>query len=212
MNCPRFTRPPYPSLSLFIAALSLLSHLGSSSTDGQARHPSVQRANLGHNIEIGGSTNLEMNHDASDPESQRIRQIILKESRGYDIHSPENTPKRQNYLSWEDYFLAVAYLSAQRSKDPHPSKSSRDGACIVDAMGRIVGIGYDGFPRGCSDDCLPWASDIAESGSDGDSMDPLPWLHTKEPFLCHAEINAILNKCSNDVVGGRMFVRNFPCT
>ncbi|KAL3801419.1 hypothetical protein HJC23_007029 [Cyclotella cryptica] len=155
-------------------------------------------------------TSLPKNLDTPDPESQRIRQMILKESRGYDINSPENTSKRQNYLSWDDYFLAVAYLSARRSKDPHPSKSSRDGACIVDKMGRIVGIGYDGFPRGCSDDCLPWASAIAENGWNGDSKETLPWLHTKDPFLCHAEINAILNKCSNDVVGGRMFVRNFP--
>ncbi|KAL7481356.1 hypothetical protein ACHAW6_007039 [Cyclotella cf. meneghiniana] len=200
-------RPPHPSLVLLIAA-----HSGSSSTEGRGRHPSAPRPYLDRPIEIGGSpTPLErMNRDSSDPECQRLRRIILAESRGYDIHSPKNTSKRRDYLSWEDYFLAVAYLSAQRSKDPHPSKSSRDGACIVDTMGRIVGIGYDGFPRGCSDDCLPWASQIAESGADGDSREPLPWLHTKEPFLCHAEINAILNKCSNDVVGGRMFVRNFP--
>ena len=69
-----------------------------------------------------------------------IRDIILKESRGYDINDPTNVPKRSNYLSWDDYFLAVAYLSAQRSKDPHPVRNSRNGACIVDAMGRIVGI------------------------------------------------------------------------
>lgn len=135
-----------------------------------------------------------------------IRELILEESRGYDIDSPNNTPKRSDYISWDDYFLAVAYLSAQRSKDPHPSKNSRDGACIVDTMGRIVGIGYDGFPRGCSDDCLPWASNL-EGGA---TEEELAWLHTREPYLCPAEINAILNKCSNDVVGGRMFVPNFP--
>lgn len=72
----------------------------------------------------------------------------------------------------------------------------------MDSQGRIVGIGYDGFPRGCSDDCLPWSST---------EEDTLPWLHTREPYLCRAEINAILNKCSNDVVGGRMFVPDFPC-
>jgi deoxycytidylate deaminase len=148
--------------------------------------------------------------DQETDKSQRIRQIIFKESRGYDITSPNNTSKRSDYLSWDDYFLAVAYLSAQRSKDPHPSKNSTDGACIVDPMGRIVGIGYDGFPRGCSDDCLPWASNDVTAGKDG-GEEELPWLHTREPFLCHAEINAILNKCSNDVVGGRMFVPNFPC-
>ena len=147
-----------------------------------------------------------------------IRDTILKESRGYDIHSPTNVPKRSSYLSWDDYFLAVAYLSAQRSKDPHPVRNSRNGACIVDAMGRIVGIGYDGFPRGCSDDCLPWASSNnttssslagTDNGDDG-SSNSLPWLETRNPYLCHAEINAILNKYSDNVVGGRMFVPNFP--
>ncbi len=139
-----------------------------------------------------------------------IRDIILKESRGYDIHSPTNVPKRSSYLTWDDYFLAVAYLSAQRSKDPHPVRNSRNGACIVDAMGRIVGIGYDGFPRGCSDDCLPWASNSTSSDNDDDNSSNLPWLETRSPYLCHAEINAILNKCSENVVGGRMFVPNFP--
>jgi len=131
-----------------------------------------------------------------------IRDMILKESRGFDINSPSNVPKRSNYISWDDYFLAVAYLSAQRSKDPHPVRN--------------------GFPRGCNDDCLPWAlstnhtsssssssSTEADSGGDGSSKS-LPWLETRHPYLCHAEINAILNKCSADVVGGRMFVPNFP--
>ena len=145
-----------------------------------------------------------------------LRDIILKESRGYDIDSPNNTPKRSDYISWNDYFLAVAYLSAQRSKDPRPSKNARNGACIVDAQGRIVGIGYDGFPRGCSDDCLPWASSSSPStndindGNNDVTKEEIAWLHTRDPYLCHAEINAILNKCSNDVVGGRMFVPNFP--
>lgn len=148
--------------------------------------------------------------------SDQIRNLIIQESKGYDPHSPTKVPKRTNYLPWDDYFLAVAYLSGKRSKDPMNSK----GACIVDTQGRIVGIGYDGFPRGCSDDCLPWASsDLTENNADngigveGDenAEHVLPWLHTREPYLCHAEINAILNKCSNDVVGGRMFVPDFPC-
>ena len=77
----------------------------------------------------------------SNQDENNMRELIHKESRGYDIDSPDNIPKRSDYLSWDDYFLAVAYLSAQRSKDPHPSKNS-DGACIVDTLGRIVGIGY----------------------------------------------------------------------
>jgi len=80
----------------------------------------------------------------SNQDENNIRVIIHKESRGYDVDSPDNIPKRSDYLSWDDYFLAVAYLSAQRSKDPHPSKNS-DGACIVDTLGRIVGIGYGKF-------------------------------------------------------------------
>ncbi|KAL7551166.1 hypothetical protein ACHAWF_014361 [Thalassiosira exigua] len=149
--------------------------------------------------------------DDGEPGAKRIRELIRTESRGYDIDSPSNQQKRSDYLSWDDYFLAVAYLSAQRSKDPHPSKNSRNGACIVDAMGRIVGIGYDGFPRGCSDDCLPWASSSpSNSENDSETKEGLGFLHTKNPYLCHAEINAILNKCSSDVEGGRMFVPNFP--
>lgn len=143
----------------------------------------------------------------SSKDDHKIRELIRKESRGYDIHSPNNIPKRSSYLSWDDYFLSVAYLSAQRSKDPHPSKNSRDGACIVDTLGRIVGIGYDGFPRGCSDDCLPWASSANFTDA---TEEEIEWLHTREPYLCNAEINAILNKCSSDVDGGRMFVGNFP--
>lgn len=151
--------------------------------------------------------------DVNSPsKSNSIRDIIHLESRGYDIHSPNNIQKRADYLSWDDYFLAVAYLSGQRSKDPHPSSDSSGGACIVDTMGRIVGIGYDGFPRGCSDDCLPWASPAASSTTvEDDTRGEEAWLNTKEPYLVHAEINAILNKCSADVVGGRMFVPNFPC-
>ncbi|KAL7541572.1 hypothetical protein ACHAXR_011913 [Thalassiosira sp. AJA248-18] len=149
-----------------------------------------------------------LNEDSHQSDNKSIREIILKESRGYDIDSPNNVPKRPDYLSWDDYFLAISYLSAQRSKDPNPSKNSRNGACIVDIMGRIVGIGYDGFPRGCSDDCLPWASNSTDV--EGVEEEELAWLHTREPYLCPAEINAILNKCSTDVVGGRMFVPNFP--
>lgn len=149
---------------------------------------------------------------SSQAKSNSIRDIIHLESRGYDIHSPNNIQKRADYLSWDDYFLAVAYLSGQRSKDPHPSSDSSGGACIVDAMGRIVGIGYDGFPRGCSDDCLPWASPAVSSNTvEDDTRGEEAWLNTKVPYLVHAEINAILNKCSADVVGGRMFVPNFPC-
>lgn len=67
--------------------------------------------------------------------------------------TPEKTEKRKDYLSWDEYFMAVAFLSAQRSKDP----SSQVGACVVNPEKKIVGIGYNGMPNGCSDDELPWA-------------------------------------------------------
>ena len=93
--------------------------------------------------------------------------------------------KRLNVLEWDDYFMSVAYLSSMRSKDP----STQVGACIVNEDKRIVGIGYNGFPRGCSDDELPW-----ERTGESD-------LDTKYMYVCHAEVNAILNKNSTDVKG-----------
>ena len=102
--------------------------------------------------------------------------------------------KREGYLSWEQYFMAVALLSAQRSKDP----STQVGACIVDARRRIVGVGYAGFPAGCSDDDLPWSREGAP-------------LETKYPFVCHAELNAILNRNSTDLGGCTIYTTLFPC-
>ncbi|XP_029082276.1 deoxycytidylate deaminase isoform X1 [Monodon monoceros] len=103
--------------------------------------------------------------------------------------------KRDDYLEWPEYFMAVAFLSAQRSKDPN----SQVGACIVNAENKIVGIGYNGMPNGCSDDLLPWRR-TAES-----------ILDTKYPYVCHAELNAIMNKNSADVKGCTMYVALFPC-
>lgn len=103
--------------------------------------------------------------------------------------------KREDYLEWCEYFMAVAFLSAQRSKDP----SSQVGACIVNPENKIVGIGYNGMPNGCPDDALPWAR-TAENK-----------LDTKYPYVCHAELNAIMNKNSADVKGCDMYVALFPC-
>ena len=102
--------------------------------------------------------------------------------------------KRTNYLHWDEYFMAVALLSAQRSKDP----STQVGACVANADNRIVGVGYNGFPRGCSDDDLPWVRDGA-------------YLDTKYPYVCHAELNAVLNAISTDLRGCRIYVGLFPC-
>ena len=84
--------------------------------------------------------------------------------------------KRNDYISWDKYFMGVALLSAMRSKDP----STQVGACIVNNKKRIVGIGYNGFPYGVEDDTFPW-----ESGDD--------FLNSKYPYVVHAEPNAILN-------------------
>jgi dCMP deaminase len=106
-----------------------------------------------------------------------------------------NSIPRENPLSWDDYFMSVAFLSAMRSKDP----STQVGACIVNDDNKIVGIGYNGFPRGCNDTKLPW------SRTGNTSLD------TKYPYVCHAEMNAILNKNEANITGSRMYVALFPC-
>lgn len=101
--------------------------------------------------------------------------------------------KREDYINWDEYFMGVALLSAKRSKDPN----TQVGACIVTEDKRIVGLGYNGLPRGCSDDEFPWERD-------GE------FLNTKYPFVCHAELNAILNstKSLKDCI---IYVALFPC-
>lgn len=103
------------------------------------------------------------------------------------------TEKRNDYISWDRYFMGVALLSAQRSKDPN----TQVGACIVNSEHRIVGVGYNGFPSGCNDNNLPWAR---EGG----------YLETKYPFVVHAELNAILNSIQN-LKGCTIYVALFPC-
>ena len=125
--------------------------------------------------------------------TKKYRDVLLKEA-GYDPQKA-SVKKRLGYLSWDDYFMSVAFLSAKRSKDP----STQVGACIVNVDKCIIGIGYNGFPRGCSDEHLPWSRS-------GESS-----LHTKYPFVVHAEVNAILNKCSADVKGASLYVALFPC-
>lgn len=91
--------------------------------------------------------------------------------------------------------MAIAQLSARRSKDPN----TQVGACIVNSRKRIIGIGYNGFPIGCSDDELPWSRE-------GD------YLETKYPYVCHAEMNAITNASNKaDLDGATLYVSLFPC-
>ena len=104
--------------------------------------------------------------------------------------------KRENYIDWEEYFMAIALLSAERSKDP----STQVGVCIVSEDNKILSTGYNGMPIGCSDDEMPWERE-AENEND-----------TKYPFVCHAELNAILNSPSvlkNQ--NARIYVALFPC-
>ncbi len=105
------------------------------------------------------------------------------------------TGKRTDYITWEEYFMAIAQLSAKRSKDPN----TQVGACVVNGKKRIIGIGYNGFPTGCSDDELPWSRE-------GE------YLRTKYPYVCHAEMNAITNASNkNELDGATIYVSLFPC-
>ncbi len=102
--------------------------------------------------------------------------------------------KRSDYISWDEYFMGIAMLSAQRSKD----NSTQVGACIVNSEHKIVSVGYNGMPTGCSDDEMPWEREADDE------------LDTKYPFVCHAELNAILN--SRSVLSGcTVYVTLFPC-
>ncbi len=102
--------------------------------------------------------------------------------------------KREDYLSWDEYFMGVASLSAMRSKDP----STQVGACIVNADKRIISMGYNGMPKCCSDDEFPW-------DREGNPLD------SKYLFVCHAELNAILNSAGGNVRGCTVYTTLFPC-
>ncbi|MEE3420516.1 MAG: dCMP deaminase family protein [Lachnospiraceae bacterium] len=103
--------------------------------------------------------------------------------------------KRRDYISWDEYFMGVAYLSGMRSKDPH----TQVGACIVSSDNKILSMGYNGLPIGCSDDEFPWVRE-------GD--DP---LETKYPYTTHSELNAILNYRGGSLEGAKLYVTLFPC-
>ena len=103
--------------------------------------------------------------------------------------------KREDYISWDEYFMGVAMLSAKRSKDPN----TQVGACIVSSTNKIMSVGYNGMPLGCSDDEFPW---------DRDATDP---YDSKYSYVTHAEMNAILNYRGGSLEGSRMYVTLFPC-
>ena len=103
--------------------------------------------------------------------------------------------KREDYISWDEYFMGVALLAAKRSKDPN----TQVGACIVNENKKIMSVGYNGFPLGCSDDAFPW-----DRTADND-------YDTKYPYVCHAELNAILNNAGAPLNGCSVYVALFPC-
>ena len=102
--------------------------------------------------------------------------------------------KRTDYISWDEYFMGIAILSARRSKDPN----TQVGACIVNNNNKIMSVGYNGLPRGCCDDEFPWERT-------GDEF------NTKYPYVCHAELNAILNSGGASLEGCKVYVALFPC-
>ena len=103
--------------------------------------------------------------------------------------------KRQDYLSWDQYFMGIAKLSSMRSKDPNTSV----GACIVGKDNKILSVGYNGMPQGCSDDEYPW---------EREHSDP---LETKYLYVCHAELNALLNYTGTNLQGAKVYTTLFPC-
>lgn len=102
--------------------------------------------------------------------------------------------KRTDYISWDEYFMGVAILSGMRSKDPN----TQVGCCIVSQENKILSMGYNGLPIGCSDDDFPWERE----------GDP---LETKYLYTAHSELNAILNYGGGSLRGAKLYVSLFPC-
>ena len=124
---------------------------------------------------------------------QQSKHIGSDESQDADSNRPTTNEKNKGILSWDEYFMSLAHLSAMRSKDPN----TQVGACIINKEKRVVGIGYNGMPYGCSDDEYPWERE-------GET------LNTKYPYVVHAELNAILNATSQ-LSGCSIYVSLFPC-
>ncbi len=112
----------------------------------------------------------------------------------YFIHNKiMQNDKRRDVFSWDETFMQICHVIAQRSKDP----VTQTGACIVNQDNIIIGLGYNGFPRGCNDDNLPW-------GKEGDFCDQ------KYAYVVHSEANAILN-ANTDTNGAKLYATLFPC-
>ena len=109
----------------------------------------------------------------------------------------EDLKKREDYISWDEYFMGVAALSGMRSKDPN----TQVGACIVSEDNKILSMGYNVFPRGCSDDDFPWGKQL-------ETEDP---YNAKYLYVTHSELNAILNYRGGSLEGSKLYVTLFPC-
>lgn len=107
-------------------------------------------------------------------------------------------------ITWEEYFMGIAVLSSKRSKDPR----TKTGACIVNADKLIVGVGYNGAPRGWNDAVFPWNASEEGCGNKPTKGDT---LNQKYPYVIHAELNAILNSHSRDLRGCTIYATLFPC-
>ena len=103
--------------------------------------------------------------------------------------------ERKDYLSWDEYFMALAEICALRSKDPN----TRVGACLVDENNKVISLGYNGMPIGCEDKKMPWGNDSKI------------YLETKYPFVCHAELNAIINSKGKIFKEAVLYTTLFPC-
>ncbi|MDO5409920.1 MAG: dCMP deaminase family protein [Lachnospiraceae bacterium] len=110
------------------------------------------------------------------------------------VSDVKRSAKRTDYISWDEYFMGVAFLAAQRSKDPN----TQVGACIVSESNKILSMGYNGFPMGCSDDEFPWEREGAP-------------YDNKYFYTTHSELNAILNYRGGSLEGSRLYVTLFPC-
>ncbi|XP_068226632.1 uncharacterized protein [Palaemon carinicauda] len=153
--------------------------------------PAKKKIEVDFMMNNGPSENYVVNIEASSQSNTlNCEDSFMLSNRKRDINK-----KREDYLAWGEYFMALATLSALRSKDP----STQVGACIVNDANKIVGIGYNGMPRGCSDDDLPWGKSSPDK------------LQVKYMYVCHAEVNAVMNKNCGDVYGCTIYVALFPC-
>ncbi|VDL74196.1 unnamed protein product [Nippostrongylus brasiliensis] len=129
-----------------------------------------------------------------EPGNGRITELMERLSTS-ETKDRKGSGKREGYLQWEDYFMAIAKLAAMRSKDP----STQVGCAIVNRENKVIGTGYNGFPVGIDDDLLPWTKGSANPGEN------------KHAYVVHAEVNAIINKSMNCIEGCTMYTTMLPC-